>query len=439
MTRPVQAALLAAVAAIALAAGVTLPGRTVDAASVTTFTPSERVKVLATGELATVDHVLGSRVVVFGDASGAQLRAYPPDAVEPYVPPEPPPTTTPTTPPPTTPPPTGSADGWNGFGAGSWPPASWRPYAASSPFNLAAGTQVHPNSAAIVQKVLSLGSVGNLVAGNADTTGDYGHPTYYAQPTDPGFTLDWTGGGPGSAIDGMRIRIPDAARRAGGDDGHMTVVQPDGWEYDFWRVGSKPRGGGTMTFSGGGRTRIDGSGLDSGATAANFGNLAGIIRAQELAAGRINHALFIVVKCTARGTSFGFGTKTTSNGSMVYPASHGASACSSDSGDLPPAGARFALAMTDAQIEALSVPAWKKTILKALAHYGGYVGDTGGPGLAFQFESGSTYTSFGVPDKMVDFAKTASGLSLWEGKYVFNMASGVDWARYLRVLPPPTP
>lgn len=218
----------------------------------------------------------------------------------------------------------------------------------------------------------------------------------------------------------------------------MTVVQPDGWEYDFWRVGTKPRGGGTMTFAGGGRTRIDGSGLNSGATAANFGNLAGVIRAQELAAGSINHALFIVLKCTARGTAFGYGTGTTNNGSMVYPAAHGGSACSTDSSDLPPIGARFQLAMTDAQIAALPVPTWKKTILTALARYGGYVGDTGGPGFALQFESGATYTSFGQIDQLVTFAKQNS-VPVWNGTHVFNLASGVDWARYLRVLVPPAP
>ncbi len=331
----------------------------------------------------------------------------------------------------------GAASGWSGFGAGSWPSGSWRPYASTSPFNrLAATSAVHPNSTRIVQKSLSLGSVGNLVAGNSTTTGDYGHPTYYAQPTDPLFRLSWTGGGPGTAINGMQIRIPDAARPATGSDGHMTVVEPDGWEYDFWRVGSKPRGGGTMTFAGGGRTRIDGSGLDSGATAANFGNLAGVIRAQELAAGTINHALFIVLKCTARGTSFGYGTRTTGNGSMVYPASHGGSACSTDSADLPPIGARFQLNMTDAQIAALAVPTWKKTILTALARYGGYVGDTGGPGFALQFESGATYTAFGAVDQLVTFSK-ANGLPLWNNTYVFNVGSGVDWARYLRVLVPP--
>jgi hypothetical protein len=412
------------------------------AAVAANFTVSTRVKVLATGARGTVAMVPDAQhVVVAFDGSGAAVRSYPPSDLALADAPDPDPDPTPDPDPDPDPTPTpGSLLGWLGFGVGSWPSASWRPYAANSPFNTSAAAQpVHPNSQNIVNEVLSLGSIGNLVAGNADTTSDWGHPTYYSQPTDPLYTLEWTGGGPGAAIDGMQIRIPNAARPAGSDDGHMTVVGPGGWEYDFWRVGTKPQGGGTMTFAGGGRTRIDGSGLDSGATAANFGNLAGVIRAQELAAGRINHALFIVVECTAKGTSFGYGTKTTSNGSMVYPASHGASACPTDSPDLPPVGARFRLAMSDAQIQALAVPGWKKTILTALAHYGGYVGDTGGPGFAFQFESGSTYTSFGVSDRMVDFAKTASGVSLYEGKYVFNMADGVDWARYLRVLVPPAP
>jgi hypothetical protein len=426
-----RAAMLVALTMLVLAA-------TCASAAAASFTVSTRVKVLATGARGTVATVPDAQhVVVAFDGSGAAVRSYPPsdlalaDAPDPAPDPTPDPDPTPRP---------GSLLGWLGFGVGSWPAASWRPYAADSPFNTSAiGQPVHPNSQSIVDKVLSLGNIGNLVAGNADTASDWGHPTYYAQPSDPVFRLDWTGGGPGAAIDGMQIRIPNAAQAAGGGDGHMTVVEPDGWEYDFWRVGTKPDGGGTMTFAGGGRTRVDGDGLDSGATAANFGNLAGVIRAQELAAGRINHALFIVVACTSKGTSFGYGTKTTSNGSMVYPASHGASACSSDTGDLPPVGARFQLAMTDAQIQALGVPGWKKTILTALAHYGGYVGDTGGPGFAFQFESGSTYTSFGATDPMVTFAKSADGVALYEGKYVFNMADGVDWERYLRVLVPPTP
>jgi hypothetical protein len=330
-----------------------------------------------------------------------------------------------------------AASGWNGFGVGVWPTALWRPYAPSSPFNqTTTGQTVHPNSAGLVAKTLSLGTIGSLVDA-VDATNDWAHPTYYAQPTDPVFTLDALGSP--RAIDGMQIRIPDAAKPALGGDGHMTVVTPDGWEYDFWQVKSKPKGGGTMTFTGGGRTRIDGDGLKSGATAALFGNLAGVIRAQELAAGRIDHALFIVIRCTGSGTSFGYGTvgASSSGGSYVYPAYHGGARCSTDSPDLPPLGARFKLELTDTQIAALSVPSWKKTILRALSHYGGYVGDTGGAGFGLMLESSNMYSAFGMPDPLAAFARL-NGVPMYNGQYVFNIASGVDWARYLRVLAPPS-
>jgi hypothetical protein len=327
-----------------------------------------------------------------------------------------------------------AAAGYNGFGAGSWPSASWHPYAASSPFNqLATAAAVHPNSAAMVKAALQWGLPGNMVDA-AGATNDWAHPTYYAQPTDPVFTLKALGTPNGTS--GMQIRIPDRARPAAGGDGHMTVVEPDGWEYDFWQVKSKPQGGGVMTYTGGGRTRIDGDGLHSGATAALFGNLAGMIRAQELAAGHIDHALFMVLKCTTTTTGFGYGTAraSSSGGAFVYPAFHGGAACSDP--NLPPLGARFRLAMSDAQIAALSVPSWKKTILTALAHYGGYVGDTGGSGIGFMFESSTMYTSLGYADPLAAFAK-ASGVGTWNGQYVFNVGSGVDWARYLRVVVPP--
>jgi hypothetical protein len=330
---------------------------------------------------------------------------------------------------------TAAARGWGGFGAGSWPSASWRPYADSSPFNQSAVTAaVHPNSAALVKSVLQWGPPGNMVDA-AGATNDWAHPTYYSQPTDPVFTLHALS--TPRAIDGIRIPVPDAAKPAGGGDGHMTIVTPDGWEYDLWQVRSKPRGGGTLTFTGGGRTRIDGDGLHSGATAALFGNLAGMIRAQELAAGHIDHALFVVLKCTGTSTSFGYGTSGSSGsgGSYVYPAFHGGAGCSGS--NQPPLGARFRLAMTDAQIAALNIPAWRKTIATALAHYGGYVGDTGGSGIGFMFESSTMYTSLGYADPLAAFAKQ-SGVPTWNGQYVFHSGDGIDWAKYLRVLVPPS-
>ncbi len=72
--------------------------------------------------------------------------------------------------------------------------------------------------------------------------------------------------------------------------------------------------GGTLTFGWGGATRIDGDGRGSDATAAQYGNLAGIIRAQELQAGAINHALFTVIRCD--------------NANHGYPAMKSGRACS---------------------------------------------------------------------------------------------------------------
>jgi len=216
------------------------------------------------------------------------------------------------------------------------------------------------------------------------------------------------------------------------------VVTPDGWEYDFWRAQKPPPGGGTLTFAWGGRTRIDGNGLDSGGTAARFGNLAGMIRAPELAAGRINHALFIVLKCAARGTGFGYGTVAgTQSSSWVYPASAGGSSCAAGESDAPPLGARFVLDMSAAQIQALAMPVWKKAILTALAEYGGYFGDTGGPGFGFMFESSTTYTALGMPDPLQTFG-LQNGLPTWEGRCIFNVSSGVEWEKHLRVLAPPS-
>ena len=88
-----------------------------------------------------------------------------------------------------------------------------------------------------------------------------------------------------------------------------------------------------------------------------------------------------------------------------------------------------------AQIDALSLPAWKKTILRAMAEYGMYFGDTGGGGFGLQFESGSTYTSFGDEDAMVTFA-AQNAVPLYQGKYIFDLKTGVDYANRLRVLDP---
>jgi hypothetical protein len=292
-----------------------------------------------------------------------------------------------------------------------------------------AGAPLHPRSAQIVQRLLSWGTAQNMLAGHSGTSGDYYHPVYFSKSTDPEFQLDATQNWGTSEIEGHRIRIPDAAKPAAGGDGHMAVITEDGWEYDMWTVSSKPAGGGTLRFGWGGRTRVDGDGLGSNATAAHFGLAGGIIRAPELEAGRIDHALFMGVKCTD------------AHAKAVYPAApNTAEPCSLHhslpDADAPPMGSRFVLDMSEAEIDALAVPAWKKTILKAMASYGMIVGDgIGGAAWGLQLESGSTYTSFGQRDRVAEFARNA-GIGLWNGMHVFNVQAGVNWAAKLKLVAP---
>jgi hypothetical protein len=329
--------------------------------------------------------------------------------------------------------------GWEGFGGLSLPGADWRPYASSSPFNTTTeGAVVDPNSAAMVKTILSWGDPAPIAGGVAETDEDWGHPVYFAEPGDPVYTLKATEPWGENPLNGMQIEIPPYAKPAGGGDAHMTVIEPDGWEYDFWHTQTPTPGGGTLEFGWGGRMMINGNGLETGGTASGFGSLAGVIRPVEFAAGHINHALFIVLKCTSSNTSFGYGEKThAGTSSYVYPAADGGQPCPADETNAPPMGAHIMLEMSNAQIQALPIPPWRKTVLTALAEYGGYVGDTGGAGFGFQIESSGSYTALGLGDPLVKYAQHV-GLPAWQGRYVFEMAGGVEWEKYLRVLLPPS-
>jgi hypothetical protein len=320
----------------------------------------------------------------------------------------------------------GQGEAWLGP---SSPPACWRPYAASSPFNqeIPPGARVAPNSARVVARLLSFGPLQHLTAGDAGRADDYGRPVYFNHPGDPVFAVHCTKPWGTCPVEGRRIQIPDAARVPGGSDGHLTVVdRASGWEYDFWRVQSKPRGGGRLAVAWGGLTRLDGDGLGSYAVAARFGTLAGALRPEEIQAGQINHALAISVRCDS--------------GAFVYPASHGSSSCASQglgpNADAPAIGTRFQLAMTPAQIDALDVPAYRKTVLRAMARYGMYVADTGGSWGIVQ-ESGLVTTSFGLADRWVQLARAVDA-PYWapDRRYAIHIREGVDWARYLRVIAP---
>jgi hypothetical protein len=307
------------------------------------------------------------------------------------------------------------------FKAAVSPPPCWRPYSPSSPFNrrLPASPRLSPRSAEYVRRVTGFGPVQHLEAGKSDGAGS--HTTYYSVPTDPEYTIDCTQTWGRCPIEGMKVRIPLGARPAANTDAHMTVVdQVSGWEYDFWQTTVPSLTSRTLKISWGGRTRIDGDGLGSDGTASRFGNLAGVIRAEEMEAGRINHALFMVVHCDSGG--------------YVYPAQKAGMACSSRAG-APPMGSHFMLDMSDAEIAALQAPRWKKTVLTAMAHYGMFVGDTGGT-WAVTTESGIGYASVGQRDKWLAFGQANGWARYREDIWVGHLRDGIDWERRLRVVDP---
>jgi hypothetical protein len=354
---------------------------------------------------------------------------------------EPPATEPPATEPPPSEPPTASGCEVPSLFSAVGPPACWRPYGASSPFNrsLPAAPRLDASSGAIVSRLTSWGNAQGLIVGHPEgNDDDYGHPVYYASPSDPVYTIHCTQWTSSCGIEGMRVRIPAAARPTSGSDAHMVVIdQENGWEYDFWQVHTQPlpAAGGKIEISHGGRTRwgtADATGLGSNATAAHFGLAAGVVRADEWSdataeAAPIDHALTMSVRCTS--------------GSSVYPAAPGSNGLvcpESSRAGAPPIGAHFYLAMSDAQIQTLAVPAWKKPILLAMAHYGLFVGDTfGGTSNSFGLsaESDVQYRSLGLPGRYAALGKKW-GIGTWNGAYVFDIASGIDWARYLKVVDP---
>jgi hypothetical protein len=322
----------------------------------------------------------------------------------------------------------GCAPVYGTFGGTVRPAACWRPYSDTSPFNqvLPASPRIASGSAAIVSRVVGFGPLQHLTAGDAGTTLDAGRPMYFSAPTDPLFTVHCTEAWGTCAIEGDEVRIPDAAQAAGGEDAHLTVVdQATGLEVDMWHVSSKPAGGGQIDIGWGGSTQIDGEGLGSDAVAARTATMAGVLRAEEMQAGRIDHALAIFVHCDA--------------GKFVFPATKSGLSCAQiglATKNAPPMGSRLQLNMTDAQIAALNVAAWRKPLLLAMAHYGMYVIDTGGTWGVVQ-ESALSSTSFGAADPWTSFA-TTHGANWWapDARWAMNIRDGIDWASKLRVIDP---
>jgi hypothetical protein len=200
----------------------------------------------------------------------------------------------------------------------------------------------------------------------------------------------------------MKLHIPKGAQPENASDGLMAVVdQAHRLEYDFWQASTPQHG--EMTVVAGNSIPIGpgrGTGLGGDANSAYLGLLGGLIRAPELAAGRIEHALAVSVECVQSRD--------------VWPAparSRGDLTCD-NSGLGPHFASLLQLNMSDSEIAATRAPAWQRAIMMAMAHYGMYVVQTNGRGnssVSLVNEADQSYTSFGYPGEMTRFVKAAGG------------------------------
>ena len=144
---------------------------------------------------------------------------------------------------------------------------------------------------------------------------------------------------------------------------------------------------------------------------------AGLLRANELASGHINHALFLISQCA--------------NG-WQYPAFPGASTDPCTGGSGPPLGGRLWYDVPDATTNANTAlsAVGEGAILNALHDYGGYLEDDNGgashvTGIGFLAESGESSYAFGMSDPFA--ALTSQGWSSINVPGAFQARySGVD-------------
>lgn len=303
----------------------------------------------------------------------------------------------------------------------AWP-ASFQPYAGSPIWStpVESNPSYDPNSAAIIAAWFPGAGNGFPVRNQEPGPYDYTHPIYFAAGTDPTIHVACSGGScvtGGANAYATSMQIPATAHPAesngnGAGDSHIGVVQPNGTENDVycWNSGGSPTcdqpGGSAGNTWSAGATMQTASGADScGSFYSGTGQLpstvsgnttagaacegAGLLSPQQLLAGHINHALFLIVNCA--------------NGNE-YPAesSSNTNACS---GTGPALGARLWYDVPDATTNAsTTLQPWEKAILNALHDYGGYVMDdvNGGPisaGIEFVPESEEPAYRYGSGDQ----------------------------------------
>jgi hypothetical protein len=185
--------------------------------------------------------------------------------------------------------------------------------------------------------------------------------------------------------------IPDGTPVAPGSDGHLAVADPvSGQVFNLWMAERGSRG---WNAGWGAMTPLDGDGreLNGSSTGAGIARFAAVVRADEIAAGKIPHALF-------------FSTNMAAPDEVRYPATKTDGSNMDGVGSPVPEGARVQLDPT-LDLDSLDLGEGERIVAEALQTYGAFVGDNGGARMAFLFEyapGSSVYEEAGLVGDYVD-------------------------------------
>jgi hypothetical protein len=280
--------------------------------------------------------------------------------------------------------------------------AGWRPFADSSPWNtpIAVDAVVDPGSAQMIQDFASVPGQGSFWI----NIQDYSVPVYFVDSTvTPLVTvvagLGGTGFRTGAANDGVATGsglapIPSNAMAAAGSDRHLLVVdKKTRMEWGFYNAANSATGwsadeASTQDLAGSGVRPPESVGpwwAGHGPRACGFGLMAGLITADDMRAGRIEHALVIAYPHIRSST-------------YTPPAS----TAQGTFGDAQPTrgivcGGRIQLDPS-LDIQTLGLSSSGLVLARALQEYGAFVGDYSGAVSLYADESPDalTYWASGI-------------------------------------------
>ena len=256
----------------------------------------------------------------------------------------------------------GAASGGTGAGGADL----GRPFSDRSAWNvpIPAGPELDRESDAMVARLARTNGAYALLY-------EFGTPIYEAGQGDRKVSVTCTKPWGRCDLEDGPVRMPAGADPNAGSDGAMVVVdRVSRTVCDFWQA---RRVAGEWLTSWGTCASLDGDGRgpSGGATGAGVNLLAGVVRTDEIRAGRIDHAL-------------SFATDNACVGAHRYPATK--SDGSSHRRDCIPQGARVQL---DPRIDVEAIPGitpGEIAVARGLKEYGAYARDNAAAPMAFAFE-----------------------------------------------------